>query len=158
MEIKHPSPPLGLLLRLLDQRFSSLCAARLEKISLSLSEMTTLSMIHGNPGVRVTDLSESLWIKAPNVSKIINRLEDGGFIRREPNREDGRAVSMSLTPKGVRAVDYGRKVAQDVEREALHGLGAVDAEQFRAFVVTALANLGPEGADTARSSRQLLLT
>jgi len=158
MEIKHPSPPLGLLLRLLDQRFSSLCAARLADIRLSLSEMTTLSMIHGNPGVRVTDLSESLWIKAPNVSKIINRLEDGGFIRREPNRDDGRAVSMSLTPKGVRAVEYGRKVAKDVEREALQGLSASDAERFREFVVTALANLGPDVADADRASRQLLLT
>lgn len=53
-------------------------------------------------GVKPSDIGKNLFIKKPTISKILNNLEDKGYINRISNKVDRRIVYVNLTEKGIR--------------------------------------------------------
>jgi DNA-binding MarR family transcriptional regulator len=81
-------------------------------------------------------LAQLLGVSPAAVSKSLVKLERRGFIRREPNPADRRAVRITATEAGAAAADdlFPRQLA--VEARLLEGLG-----EDRATVVEALRTL-----------------
>ena len=52
--------------------------------------------------LRMSDLSHSVLLSASGVSRLVDRLERGGLVRRERVSEDGRGYWAVLTPNGDR--------------------------------------------------------
>ena len=50
----------------------------------------------------VQDLARRLGVTASTMSLTLDRLERGGYLRRERSRQDARRVELRLTPAGVR--------------------------------------------------------
>jgi MarR family transcriptional regulator, organic hydroperoxide resistance regulator len=50
----------------------------------------------------VLDLARHMGVTASTISLTADRLERGGYIRRERNKQDARRVDLRLTPAGVR--------------------------------------------------------
>ncbi len=113
------TPPIGLLLRLLDLHVTRLAADRLADIDVSPAEMSVLGTIDAAPGLRASAVAAALMIKPPNLTKLVNGLEARAFVRRTVSREDERAVALDLTPKGKRAVAFGQQLTRDIERVLL---------------------------------------
>lgn len=74
-------------------------------------------MASGDRVVTSTELAEHLGLKGPSVTKLLDRLEAAGHIRREPHPSDRRALSIVVTP-GTRA-------------RATASVGADHARRFR---------------------------
>jgi DNA-binding MarR family transcriptional regulator len=53
---------------------------------------------------RIRELANRLQIQHHSAVELINRLEDGGYVRRERAVEDRREVLLALTPKGERVL------------------------------------------------------
>jgi len=51
---------------------------------------------------RIGELAERLQIQHHSTVELVNRLANGGYVRRERGGEDHREVLISLTPKGER--------------------------------------------------------
>ena len=51
---------------------------------------------------RIGELAERLQIQHHSTVELVNRLANGGYVRRERGGEDHREVLISLTPKGDR--------------------------------------------------------
>jgi DNA-binding MarR family transcriptional regulator len=66
------------------------------------------------------------------MSKIVAALEAEGLVKRSPNPNDGRAIRLSATAKGVRVLERGRRMR--VESLAAR-LQELDSEE-----ITALSN------------------
>lgn len=107
--------PLGLLVRLLDLHITRLSAERLSRMDVTPADMSVLSVIEERPGVRPGAVADTLMIKPPNLTKVVNRLEAAGYVRRETSRNDERAVALSLSPRGKRVLAFGREVSREVE-------------------------------------------
>lgn len=58
------------------------------------------------PGVRprIRELANRMQILHHSAVELVNRLETGGFVRRERARDDRREVLLALTPKGERVL------------------------------------------------------
>lgn len=52
-------------------------------------------------GIKTSDLTKKLCITKPATSKILNSLEEKGYIERSSNKEDRRIVYVKLTEKGT---------------------------------------------------------
>lgn len=69
-------------------------------------------------GTKVSDISTSMNVAPPTVTQLINTLEAGGYVERNMDRTDRRAVRVRLTEKGEEVVER----ADDFLSEKLSGL------------------------------------
>jgi DNA-binding MarR family transcriptional regulator len=51
---------------------------------------------------RIRELADQMQIRHHSAVELINRLESGGYVRRERARDDRREVLLTLTPRGER--------------------------------------------------------
>lgn len=61
---------------------------------------SALTLIGHNPGITIRWLAHGLMLSHPGTVRLVDRLVDGGLIKRRSAKEDGRAVSLWLTKKG----------------------------------------------------------
>ncbi len=88
--------------------------------------LTILETSEGSP-LRGTcsaqrDLAEMLHISPPAVSNSLKSLERGGYITREPGKEDARCIHVRLTDKGRKAVEGCREAFDAVTARMLAGV------------------------------------
>lgn len=62
-----------------------------------------------NTGVKVSDISRVLSVSAPTVTQLINGLVESGHVERSINKEDRRAVQITLTEKSEIVVQKALK-------------------------------------------------
>lgn len=84
---------------------------------LTARQFALLLSIFMQPGPHaVRDLSKTLGLPKPAVTRALDVLERQGFVRRKRDRDDRRDVSVHRTVKGaVFLYDYGERVARRAE-------------------------------------------
>ena len=90
------------------------------------------------PRACLADLIEVAPISA---GRLLDRMEEGGWIVRRPNPADRRERMVSVTEKAEQALHAAREVGDVVTSEALNGFNAEEAEQFIGFLQRARSNL-----------------
>ncbi len=85
----------------LPQRSSALSRLFLTRstVCVSRTEVGVLRTLNDGPR-RITELAAEERVTQPAITLLVNRLEERGWVRRIPDLSDGRAVLVSLTPKG----------------------------------------------------------
>ena len=74
------------------------------------AQLSALSVLAFAPGpLTLRGLADAERVTAPTMSRIVDALEHGDLARRDPHPDDGRAVVVSLTPKGRRLFERARK-------------------------------------------------
>lgn len=70
---------------------------------LSMREYDVLfTLASGGGSLRLRDLNENILMAQSSLSRLVDRLEKRGLVRRESAPEDGRGVRVTLTEEGVR--------------------------------------------------------
>ena len=69
---------------------------------LSARQASVLDHLDDVEGTSLLELARHMGVTASTMSLMIDRLERGGYARRERSRQDGRRVNLQLTPAGVR--------------------------------------------------------
>ncbi|HEY0119796.1 MAG TPA: MarR family winged helix-turn-helix transcriptional regulator [Cellulomonas sp.] len=71
---------------------------------LSLDEYDVLYTLASSPGhsARIRDLQDHSLLTQPSLSRMVERLETGGLVRRGPVAGDRRGVAVTLTDEGLR--------------------------------------------------------
>ena len=75
---------------------------------VSVPQMLCLKAISEFPAdteVTVAMTAEAVQLSAPTVSRILDKLEKGGYVSRERNSKDRRRVCVSLTEEGWQRID-----------------------------------------------------
>jgi DNA-binding MarR family transcriptional regulator len=88
-----------------------------EASGLSAARLSALSvLVFGGP-TTVGTLARAEQVSAPTMSRLVSGLERDGFVVREADEGDARAVRVRATPKGRRVLVHGRerRVAELVE-------------------------------------------
>ena len=71
-----------------------------KEAKISLSQLTFISFLNSNPGCGVQFLASESRISKPSASIGVSQLEEAGFLTRQTDSKDRRAVHLYLTPKG----------------------------------------------------------
>ncbi len=75
---------------------------------LNFDEIYTLQYLRRNAQTRVTDVSNELKLPMFTVSRLVDRLEKGGYLSKQKDTSDKRNVFLALEPTG-------EKVLQEIE-------------------------------------------
>ena len=70
---------------------------------LSMREYDVLFTLFrcGPRPVRLNELNEHILLSQPSLSRMVERLEAAGLLRRQPSNDDRRGTVVSLTPEGA---------------------------------------------------------
>ncbi|MBN2116361.1 MAG: MarR family transcriptional regulator [Anaerolineales bacterium] len=78
-----------------------------KSIGLSMQQFGILMQLHHRGGCGVSGLSEHFDITNAAVSQLVDKLVQGGFIRRDEDLHDRRAKILNLTDKGQELIQRG---------------------------------------------------
>jgi len=92
-----------------------------------------LALWEGEP-LRVSELAERLSLEPATLSPVLKRLESSGFVVRDRDPRDDRALAVSLTPAGRRLRRRAEKIPQAII--ARLGLEVSELEDIRDRVTT----------------------
>lgn len=88
-------------------------------------------------GARLTDLADRCGVTKQTMMRLVDNLEDQGYVKRVADPQDARAKSVRLTTKGRQLIDDGLMVAVQIEMEYRELLGDAEftplAEALRAL-------------------------
>jgi DNA-binding MarR family transcriptional regulator len=110
---------------------------------LTVTQLRLLGILLDDEGLSNADLADRLLVTRPSVSALLDRLERGGFIRRETSPVDRRGIRIFLEPRGREAVSYARHDARAFARDLFAGLDESVIESIGAAFET-LATHGRE--------------
>ncbi|WP_255595468.1 MarR family winged helix-turn-helix transcriptional regulator [Cellulomonas sp. C5510] len=112
---------------------------------ISLREYDVLFTLSTAPdGLRLRDLGESSLLSQPSLSRMVERLEEAGWVRRAPAPGDRRGVVVALTEAGAALQrEVGRRHVQAI---AHYVGGALPAEDLAELTRVAGALRGAQPA------------
>jgi DNA-binding MarR family transcriptional regulator len=108
----------GFMLRLAQLRAFEAFFAEFGRRGIRPGQISILTAIGANPGVRQGALAKALSIKRSNMAKIVGLLESEGLIRRRVPRSDRRSVELYLSAAGQDFVDGALPDIHVNDREA----------------------------------------
>ena len=109
--------------------------ARLKReFGLPLTHFEPMSVMDRLPRCRVYDIASELGITTGGTSKLVDRIEAGGYCRRLPNPDDRRSSLLELTPEGRRMfAEAGKALDDELQRPARRGSAGADAAAVRGY-------------------------
>lgn len=97
---------------------------------MRVPEWRVLATLSGGESYTVGALARATLFKQPTLSKLLDRLEARGLVRRLPGGTDQRQSLVELTPKGRRRI---RPVAAEARRKEAETLARFRPSDVRAF-------------------------
>ncbi|WP_159809597.1 MarR family winged helix-turn-helix transcriptional regulator [Cellulomonas citrea] len=107
---------------------------------LSVAQLELLSCVQENPGSRPSQVARLLHLAPNSVTTLVNGLQARGLLTRTSGGGDRRAVSLTLTEEGERAVARWRTTSTATVRRAFGELSPTSRELLGA-ALPALAEL-----------------
>jgi DNA-binding MarR family transcriptional regulator len=121
-------------LRYALRRFSRRTEVEARRNGMAPQQYFLLLAIKGFPGretANITELAERLQVRHNAVIGLVNRAEERGLVKREPNAvgEDRRVVQVRLTPEGEEMLQRLGNVLRDERKRLASAAQAIDAAQ-----------------------------
>lgn len=97
---------------------------------LSLVEFMALKKVYEGKDFSIQDIGNALNFTKSGATRIIDRLESKGYVRRERSPVDGRVCCVTLTAKGKEVITttvekytlYLEEILQDLDPHAINGI------------------------------------
>ena len=101
-----------------------------KEIGLTFPQLGLLNMIAHEKKSRVIQLAEKMEVKSSAVTVMLDRLELLGFIARVPDEQDRRAVVVTITEQGQKALEEAQYRSKLLLSEHL---AILEPEELQAF-------------------------
>jgi DNA-binding MarR family transcriptional regulator len=112
------------------------------ELSLRAGQEMMLLQLLADDGISQSQLVERLCVEPPTVTKMIQRMEEQGFVERSPDANDARVMRVYVTERG-RAMHVAMEQCwMDVDRRATHGMTPEERALLRRLLIQMRDNLG----------------
>ncbi|MFJ5636697.1 MarR family winged helix-turn-helix transcriptional regulator [Streptomyces goshikiensis] len=92
---------------------------------VSATQLRLMCLVDRHPGLRMRALAQHLGATGPSMTRLCDRLEAAGFVRRHPGPGDGREIALRLTPAGQERL---ARIRESRERRLALALDATPAD------------------------------
>lgn len=137
--------------RLMRKRFE----ARASNLGLSAAQWRLMVRVTKEEGVAQARLAELLEIEPISVSRLIDRMEEAGWIERRADASDRRIRMIFPTPKARQAYAQVKSLAGEVYEEALTGMSGEDRRILIQGLRTLVDNLSDDETALCRQTNKL---
>ena len=93
-----------------------------EGVHVNRTALSVLATLRSGPR-RITDLAAGEFISQPGMTSLVSRLEDEGWVVRQPDASDGRVVNVAITKKGISTLDKAITARSKALRKRIERLG-----------------------------------
>lgn len=100
---------------------------------LKMSFSAVLSHL-GFAETRLVDIAERAGLTKQAIGQIADEIEALGYIRRVPDRNDGRAKNLVFTPRGEALIACSLRAMDEIEAEFIEELGAAEFHLFKTMI------------------------
>jgi DNA-binding MarR family transcriptional regulator len=98
----------------------------------------------GDGGVPMNEIASRILASKSGLTRVIDRMEEAGLVRRERPRDDRRVVLVVATPAGVEALQDSRRVHRDgIRRHFSEHLSEDDLERLQEMLGKVRAHVRP---------------
>jgi MarR family transcriptional regulator, transcriptional regulator for hemolysin len=110
-------------------------------LGLSLDECKALIYVHRTQGINQVDLAGCTGCTPMTLMRILDRMEQDGWVERRPDPEDRRVRRLYLTRAAMTMVTRIWAIADRARAESLAGLDAADRERLIGLLERIRGNL-----------------
>lgn len=105
-----------------------------DRENLTVTQLRLLWHLREQGGLSNAELAERLFVTRPSVSALLERLERGGFIRREVSPSDRRGICIWIEPRGRAALENLREDLRDYAMGLMEELSEHEIDAFTVAV------------------------
>jgi len=118
----------------LNRRVTAAMGAELRGLGLSIAQFDALSTLTEREGATQQDLAARLYVTKGNVSGLVDRLVEAGWVERRAIPGDRRSHALHLTPAGTALAAHGIAVQKAYVARTLGRLPPEDIAAFDGLV------------------------
>jgi MarR family transcriptional regulator for hemolysin len=123
--------------RLAKDRFNS----RVKRLGLTRAQWQVLVSLRRFEGEHQASLAERLEVEPITLTRMLERMEKGGWITRKPDPKDKRVRCVYLTPKATPILHEVRQLAYGLVDDAMPGVTQEAQDSMEAALQTINRNL-----------------
>ncbi len=112
-----------------------------DRFAINLSAWRVIAALHHADGQRVGQLAEMTSIEISTLSRVLDTLQERGFLARRRPTDDARGVTAHLTKSGFELTERIIPLARYYEAAALSDFSTEEAAILRTLLKRAFANL-----------------
>ncbi len=116
-------------------------AKLLAEIGLYPGQEMILALLWQEDGLTHSYITEHLGLQPPTVTRMLQRMESSGLIKRSPDPADNRVLRVSLTQKGCDIRQQIEDIWQRVEEQLLAGFSVEEKIIFRRLLMQIQQNV-----------------
>ena len=124
----------GYLIRRAHQTSMALFAQELGDYDVTSLQFAIMQALVDEPGADQITVAQRVALDAATSGSVIMRLEDRGWLRREPSPTDRRRKLLWLTEQGEKMAMEMKKPAKNVQQRLLAALSEAERVQFVAML------------------------
>lgn len=128
---------------------------RLKPLGLSSAYLPVFFALGQGEALSQKTLAASAGVEQPTMAATLNRMERDGWIRREPDPNDGRSTLVRLTRPAMARVPKVRAATQEVNEVALADLSPDEREQLLNLLQRLITSLAGDPAQDRGGAKAL---
>lgn len=129
--------------RLVSKRFDQ----RAKCLGLTRAQIQLMAYLVYHEGINQTGLADLLEIEPISLARLIDRMEQAGWVQRRPDPHDRRAWLLFVTEKAKPVFAKMVEIGQEVRQEALNGLSAEERDRIVELLLRVRGNLSDKGVE-----------
>jgi DNA-binding MarR family transcriptional regulator len=106
----------------------------MEHLNLSQSELLFFSSLDQCTGISSPELARNMGLSPSRISRVIEKLVVDGYLDRNPDKTDRRAITLCLTESGKKIRNEIDRNRQECEARLLNVLPESDIDKFREII------------------------
>src|SRR5260370_17336820 len=114
---------------------------RARDLGMTRAQWAVLARVERSEGVKECELADTLDLQPITLTRLIDRLCDGGLIERRSDPDDRRAKRLYLTPAARPVLDGLTRLGQDIMATVLAGIEPAAVEQLLSHIPPLKTNL-----------------
>ena len=125
---------------------------RAREFGMTRAQWAVLARVERSEGLKQCELADVLDLQPITLTRLIDRLCDGGLIERRSDPDDRRAKRLYLTPAARPVLDGLTRLGKDMMATVLAGIEPTAIDQLLAHLLTLKTNLRDAIANRANEA------
>ncbi len=135
-----PADSVGALVAMTRKAFLEAIDAELAPLDISAAQWIIVMQLSYKPSSTTGELAKTINHDPGAMTRLLDRLENKGMVKRLPSETDRRAVTLQLTPAGEALKPKIVAALTKVNNRLLKGFEAQEVDQLKEFLKRMIAN------------------
>lgn len=123
VDLSDLSDHLGFLVRRAQLWVFKDVRRRLARFDIGPAQYSVLTVVNANPGINQNAVAEALTIERASIGRLVERLEEQGYVSRLPSTVDRRSYVLHLTANGRKTVVRMKSIVYEHDKAFAEKLG-----------------------------------